>query len=334
MPQKWPGRQPPIIRPDAVPFAAPPSTPQWVIMDLSRQLDNLYLLVRIIDAGGFSAAARDMGTTRSLLSRRMKTLENALGVQLLHRDARHFAVTAAGEKVYRHAVAMHECAQAALEAVHDSRHGGHRQLRIGMRDTLSPLFSDMLAAYASRQSGMRLSIDSQHGTVNLLRQYADVLLHLGDTLPDSSDIVAHPLGRARLVVVASPALLRDLGHPRHPDDIPSDRRMAFTGFGPTPRWTLRGTRPASAAWGLASSLVAPLLKAARAGKGLVQLPMYTCHRELASGHLETTFDAFEALPLPLYALTPSTRKDSGVQDFIRHVRKQLLSRAAHGILPP
>src|SRR5690348_15890380 len=85
-------------------------------MDRINNLGDLYLFVQVIEAGGFSAAATRMGTTCSLLSRRLIALEQRLGARLLHRNARQFALTATGERVYRHASAMCEAAIAAEQA--------------------------------------------------------------------------------------------------------------------------------------------------------------------------------------------------------------------------
>lgn len=172
--------------------------------DMAWQLTNLYLLTRIIDAGGFSAAAREMGTTRSLLSRRIIALEKALGTHLLYRDARHFAVTAAGEKVYRHAITMCDAAHAAMAAASEARSPGQGTLRVSMRDALLPLMSDVLTVFAEHYPQMRLTTNTHHDFDILLYQRADVVLHLGSALPDSGDIVARPLGQARLVIVGSP----------------------------------------------------------------------------------------------------------------------------------
>lgn len=302
-------------------------------MDQIGQLANLYLLTRVIDAGGFSAAARAMDTTRSLLSRRIIELEQHLGVRLLHRDARRFAVTAVGEQIYRHAVLMCEAAQAAA-AVAREAHDGGGLLRVDMPDLLSPLLSGVLADFADSHPQVRLSAAAGGGIDALLRQRADVALSLGHALPDSGDIVARPLGSARMVVVASPALLQRLDHPRHPDQVEDRHCLGYTGQGLAADWQLRGVARRRRHARIVSDHLPTVLASARAGMGFAQLPMYACHDDLASGQLQLAFEAFEARPLPLHALTmPGPAAGATLLGFIRFVRERLAGMPAHGVLP-
>src|SRR5699024_4947051 len=108
-------------------------------MEQARHLDNLHLLVKIIEAGSLAAAARELDTTRSLVSRRLMALEKAFGARLVYRDARRFAVTPAGERVYKHAVVMCDAADAAFAAADEARTAGAGTLRVGMHEALCML---------------------------------------------------------------------------------------------------------------------------------------------------------------------------------------------------
>ena len=82
-----------------------------------QDLNDLYYFSAVVDHGGFAAAERAMGIPKSRLSRRISALEAALGVRLLQRSTRRFAVTDVGTSVHRHAQAMLAEAQAAREVV-------------------------------------------------------------------------------------------------------------------------------------------------------------------------------------------------------------------------
>src|SRR5699024_16345 len=154
------------------------------------QLDNLYLLVKVIECGGLSAAARHLGTTRSLVSRRLIALEQQYATQLIYRDARHFAVTPAGERAYKHAVIMCDAAEAAVAAMREARANSKGVLRIGMHEALSALLADMLPTYTQTHPQLRIVTDN-HTTIDaLLEQRVDMILHCGHTPPNSGDIVA------------------------------------------------------------------------------------------------------------------------------------------------
>lgn len=302
-------------------------------MDYARNLSDLHLLVQVIEANGFSAAARRTGMTRSLLSRRIIELEERLDVRLLHRNARSFAVTAVGEQVYRHAVVMCDAARAASTAASESIQGG--QVRIAASGMLSPLLSGLLADFGMRHPQIHLTMASYRGGVGaLLKQHADVILSTANSLPDSSDVVARPLASLRMVVVASPTLLQQLDRPGHPHQVEDRHCLGYVDNGVTQAWNLRGVIARRLHHRLTTDNLPALLESARAGMGLAQLPLYACHDDLAAGRLQLAFEAFEARPLILHALTmQGNAVGETTHDFIQFVRRHLADRQAHGILP-
>lgn len=291
-------------------------------MDLKQYLTDLYYLVRVIDAGGFSAAARDLNTTRSLLSRHIIALERALGVSLLIRDARHFAVTRTGEKVYQQAVLMCDAAQAAVAHATEPDRIDQGHLRIGTGGFLSPLIARLLAAYADHYPQIQLQNQSLTDGNALVGGQADIALHLGHRLPNSTDIMAHQLARVRLVMVASPALLARLRLPRQPFNVKAKDQLVYTGHNLGSGWMLRGgSQPDSGGTRLVSEQLEPVLEAARQGMGVAQLPLPACREDLEAGHLQLLFEDFEPSPMPLHALTLTTgitaRIALGFIDFAR-----------------
>ncbi|BCK73339.1 hypothetical protein Srufu_072920 [Streptomyces libani subsp. rufus] len=72
-------------------------------MDLRRELRHLRCLVAIVDAGGFTDAAIDLGISQAAVSRTLGSLERFLGVRLLHRTSRSVIPTTAGVQVLAHA---------------------------------------------------------------------------------------------------------------------------------------------------------------------------------------------------------------------------------------
>jgi DNA-binding transcriptional LysR family regulator len=80
-----------------------------------QDLNDLYYFAAVVDHGGFAAAERALGIPKSRLSRRISALETELGVRLLQRSTRRFAVTDVGTSVHRHAQSMLAEAQAARE---------------------------------------------------------------------------------------------------------------------------------------------------------------------------------------------------------------------------
>jgi hypothetical protein len=79
---------------------------QWTIERPMLDLNDFFYFVQVVDRAGFAAAARTLRVPKSTLSHRLQQLETNLGVRLLNRTSRRFALTDAGEEFYRHATAM------------------------------------------------------------------------------------------------------------------------------------------------------------------------------------------------------------------------------------
>src|SRR6478609_9126967 len=86
-----------------------------------QDLNDLYYFVQVVDHAGFAPAGRALGMPKSKLSRRIALLEERLGVRLIQRSTRRFAVTEIGQNYYAHCKAMLVEAQSAQEAIDQTR---------------------------------------------------------------------------------------------------------------------------------------------------------------------------------------------------------------------
>lgn len=302
------------------------------LMVLTDYLDDLYLLTRVIEAGGFAAAARQSGMTRSLLSRRIVALEHRLGVQLMLRNARHFAVTALGQEVYRHALLMCESAEAAIQAVQDAASPGGK-VRIDVPDMAGDLLSQAVVAVSTQHERLHVALSTNGGLEALLAQRVDLALCMEEKVPDRGDIVAHKLCQVRMVTVGSPRLFRRLGRPDHPDQLDDRHCLGYAAPGGTRPWTLRGTRPRKPAGSLTTGHLSTLLVAAREGAGVAQLPLYACADDLKSHRLQRVLEAFEPEPTPVHLLSlAGMALTATMRDVVHGLRKQLASVRLPGVM--
>jgi DNA-binding transcriptional LysR family regulator len=301
-------------------------------MVLTDNLNDLYLLTRVIEAGGFAAAARQTGMTRSLLSRRVVGLEQRLGAQLLLRNARHFAVTPLGEEVYRHALLMCESAEAALHAAQDVVGNPAGRVRVDVPDLAGDLLSQALVAVSAQHERLQLSLSTNGGIDALLAQRIDLALHMDERVPDRSDIVAHRLCHVRMVTVGSPRLLRRLGSPTHPDQLEDRHCLGHSGAAGMRPWVLRGTRPRKPAAPLSTGHLSTLLVAAREGAGVAQLPLYACAEDLKVNRLQRVFEGFDPEPVPVHLLSLSgLALTTATRGVVQSLRKQLALARLPGV---
>lgn len=146
------------------------------IIDLMFDQELLRTFVRIVEAGGFAAAAEQIGRTPSAVSMQVKRLEEAVGRRLLVRSAHGVAPTAEGETLLLHARQILEAHEAAFDAMMGAR--AEESLSIGLPDTyLETLLRPHLAAFARAfpETGLHVVVG---GSGELLRRFNEGTLHM------------------------------------------------------------------------------------------------------------------------------------------------------------
>lgn len=267
-------------------------------------LGDLYWYVRVIEAGGFSAAAEQTGVGKSSLSRRLTQLERQLNVQLLNRSARMCAMTTIGEQVYRHALDMITALDAALRAAQESAEMPRGLLKLAVHSSLAEWTLNMMADFQQSHPQVQFALTLEEGQIDLATQRLDLALTL-DNIPDmSSSIVARPLAELEMIIVGAPALLARLGHPTKLSAVP-DSALLTSGNPtlPTP-WNLANGVRAITHPALVANSTQALLSAARAGLGLAYLPRHTCSTYLATKELLPGCPDETLRCATLFAITP------------------------------
>ena len=127
-------------------------------------LNDMYLFVKVIEHGGYSAASRALGIATSKLSRRIAELERQLGVHLVNRTTRSISLSDTGETFYRHCLAMVGEAQAAREAIERTRSAPQGTVRLSCPvGLLLSNVSAILARYMTDNPAVRIHLEATSG---------------------------------------------------------------------------------------------------------------------------------------------------------------------------
>lgn len=298
----------------------------------ARMLGDLYWYVQVVEAGSFSGAADRTGVAKSSLSRRIAQLERALDVQLLNRNTRLFAMTNAGEQIYRHALDMINSMEAALLCALETNNTASGLIRLAAPSSLSEWTLDTLASFQRSHPKVQFALTLEDGALDLASQRLDLALSLDEVPTDSSTLVARPLAELTMVIVGTPALLTRLDNPRHLDDV-TDQHLLTLGTNTLPRpWKLKtGLREIHQPALLADN-THTLLKAARTGLGLACVPLYACSEDLAGQRLQRACLGEQPCATILHALTPPHKGiTSTARQLIEHMRQRLISKEREGI---
>lgn len=277
-------------------------------------LNDLAYFAAVVRHGGFSAAARASGIEKTRLSRRVAALEDALGVRLLQRTTRRIALTEAGERLYTQASRLVEGAKSAYESVAHLKREPSGTVRLSCPQVMAQSYlAPILPGYLVSHSKVKLELDTRDPEADLLRERFDLAVRANVRMDDTAGLVARELGRARRVLVASPALLDQTGRPRRPGDLAamdtiSRLRDAYEGQA---RWTLssrlEGEETVMHGPRLSSDDLRLQLEAAIHGLGVALLPEPIVSGAVLSGMLEVVLPDWSATTHVIHLLYPPPR---------------------------
>jgi LysR family transcriptional regulator, regulator for bpeEF and oprC len=193
-----------------------------------HDLNETIVFVKVVELGGFTAAARELEIPKSTVSRKVQDLEARLGVQLLHRTTRKIGLTEPGGLYYERCRGLSRELDDAELAVTRLQAEPRGWLRVAAAHSIAtawvaPLLGNFHARYPDIQVELLLSDERP----DLMERELDVALHVGP-LPDST-LVARRLASIETGVYASPGYVARYGEPKHADQLARHRVLAITG---------------------------------------------------------------------------------------------------------
>jgi len=278
----------------------------------SQSLAELYSFAKVIEHGGYAKAARALEVPKSRLSRHVSALESELGVRLVNRSTRRFAVTEVGREVYRHAQAMLAEAEAALEAAAFAHAEPCGLIKLSCPIGLAQsALAQILPEFLVRYPRVRLLLHASNRRVDVLNEGFDAALRVR-TAPSGEDgLVMRSFRDAWELLVASPAYLARAGHPAHPAELAQRETLGFFPEAERQIWELTGPKGERARIELAPRLVchdfAVLRAAALAALGIALLPETVARADLAGGTLERVLPEWNLPQGICHVVFPSRR---------------------------
>jgi DNA-binding transcriptional LysR family regulator len=304
-----------------------------------QDLNDLYYFAKVVEKGGFAAAARHLGLPKSRLSRRVAILEDALGVRLLQRTTRRLALTEVGRLYYQRAQNVIAEAEAAVEAVEQVRKAPSGLLRVSSavsvaQADLAPILPEFLAAYP--QIDLDLVVTNRR--IELIEEGIDVALRVRMPGDEEPHLVTKRFRPAVALIVVHPELLEVHGPVSTPADLAKLPVMGFGAPDRKTRWAL--ARPD----GVKQEVVLPLKlatddfnvlrQAALAGIGATFLPTGYCLEDVEAGRLTAVLTDWCVSVATLQAVYVSRRgMVPAVRAFLDFLDAKLGAQASAGHAP-
>ncbi|WP_052100827.1 LysR family transcriptional regulator [Lysobacter arseniciresistens] len=277
-----------------------------------HDLNDLYYFAMVVDHSGFAAAERALGIPKSRLSRRITQLENELGVRLLQRSTRRFAVTDVGQSVYRHAQTMLAEAQAAREVVDRLSAEPRGLIRVSVPvGTAQQQMPQLLPEFLARYPQVRVQLQVSNRRVDVINEGIDVALRVRSRLDDDGSLVMRSFGQIQELLIASPDYLRKMGRPERPEDLAEHITLSMSEDESRQRWELHGPdgeikridlKPRVAGFDF------PMLMAlAKQGVGITMLPETICSDAVRRGELQVVLPEWR-LPQGIFHAVFASRR--------------------------
>lgn len=274
------------------------------------RLEGMRAFTRVVELGGFAAAAREMGLSRSAVNKAVIQLENTLGAQLLRRSTRQVTATETGLAFYDRCVQILGEVDEAIGAVKELQERPTGGLRINAPMSFGTLhLSTLVAEFMREHADVHVELVLNDRFVDPIEEGFDVTLRIGTANPSTS-LIAREIVPSRRVLCASPGYLARVGEPAAPTDLKRHRCLHYGYQGSGSQWRLAGPRGEHAyaihcvMW---SNNGEVLKDAAVADQGIALLPTFIVGAALQRGELSTVLADYRPPPVMLCALYPRHR---------------------------
>jgi len=268
-------------------------------------LTEMEAFVAVVEAGGFSAAARALHLAPPVVSKRLAKLEQDLGVRLIQRTTRRLITTDLGQAYYERAAVIVKAAQEAQQFVRQSAGQAQGVLKLTAPTSFGRLhIAPYLASFSDAYPDIMLEIDLSDEFQDIVGSGYDLAIRIG-SLPDSG-LVARKLAVNRRIFCAAPAYVERFGAPGTIADLKTHRQLAASH---AVQWRVEGPdgvvaiRPQSI---LSTNSSEVVREAVLGGMGVGLRSVWDVSEDIRQGRLIRVLSDYEgAADVGIYAVQPS-----------------------------
>ena len=262
-----------------------------------RDLNKLNTFVRVAQRRSFTKAAAELRTTPSVISKRIKELEEALGFSLLNRSTHGLTLTEAGEGLFQNCLEMLARVDDYVTERRNIETGPFGTLRLlAESDYAQHVLAPLATRFGKSRPGLRVHVSAVSSHAVAVEDGFDVIV--SQQKPPVPGLVGLDLGAIRHVVCAAPAYLKKFGRPKVPQELREHNCLADQYGGPK-SWPFQNSaRPqhVEVKGSLSSDSNDVLIEMALQGSGIVRVPLYTVKAAIAARKLEVLFKNISLSP--------------------------------------
>jgi DNA-binding transcriptional LysR family regulator len=288
------------------------------------RLTSMTVFTKVAATRSFSGAARELGVSQATASKHVQTLEDWLGVRLLHRTTRRVALTDVGESFFVQCTRILEDMETARAAATPEA-----PVRGSMRITAPVVFGStrlgpLVVDFLLKHPELSLNVDLSDRSVDLIEEGYDLAIR---TKPaNGAGLIAWPLMPLDYVLCAAPNYLAGHGVPTTPTDLSTHHCITGTTTTANNWWFDGPDGPMEVSIYGRLQVNNAMLRcdAARAGAGVLLCAGYLVEEDFASGRLVQLLPNHRPAGSTLHAVSPVHRASSPkVRSLVNHLTAQL-----------
>ncbi len=274
------------------------------------KLESMRAFTKVIIAGSFAAAAREMQLSRSAVNKMVIDLETQLGVQLLHRTTRKVTITETGKAFYEHCLrilADIEEAELAVSRLNEEPRG---IFKINAPMSFGKLYlAEAIADFMAQYPQLQVQLVLEDRFVNPIEEGYDLVIRISEPF-ESASLIVHKLTTIKNVLCASSSYLKKYGFPNSPQDLNQHFCLHYGYLASGNQWKLKDNDQEYLV-NIKSKLCCNngevLAEAAKKGLGIALLPTFIISESLRRKELEITLPKYSAPELYLSIIYPVNR---------------------------
>lgn len=286
------------------------------------RLQNIETFVRVAQTQSFAEAARQLRVAKSVVTTRVRQLEDYLGGPLFHRSTRVVRLSELGQAYLRDCTELVGRANDIVDQMREVRGTPAGSLRVhALTGLVLGHFASLLREFQTAYPDIRMDLIVSDSVVDPVQAGVDCALQIFPAA--STELISRPLFPVRRVFCATPRYLREHGTPKEPRDLHAHRLGLYSGYPTRDRWTFHRDGQQ-----LTMYLNAPLLtnsvhllrEYALEHAGIVCLPTLVAGEAILRGELEIVLPEHQLSSFWLSAVYAETSRNAfKLKLFIEHI---------------
>jgi DNA-binding transcriptional LysR family regulator len=268
---------------------------------------SLTVFTQVAEAESFSAAARRLNMSTTMVSNHVQALEERLGARLLNRTTRRVGLTEVGRAYYERSVRILEELEEADQAAGLLQTTVRGTLRLFVGANIVPFVTPVVVEFLGRHPEASVHLDSGERNIDMIEEGFDLAIRA--VQPMDSSLIVRKLAEWHHILVCTPSYIEKHGAPQRLDDLRRHNCLRFSLYPFGDEWHFIGPGEAQMSVRVSGNLVsnnAPVIRTmGLAGRGIIMAPTFVGSADLAAGTLVRLLPDHRAVGFAINASYPT-----------------------------